>query len=185
MNFDVWRTGNFIEIKTGFRETVECVECAPLQQLSERAFKRNLETRMRAETRETPLIARIEQRDIHHRILTAERGILDQDAETGAAQSIDSRCEARVAGDDFVRNFGQTKPLADNAELDVAFDDFGERLRLRFCGRIAGGEAVADVKIGEDESDPVLYITDLLIHLSAKQLQKTAAVQNHILKGKK
>ena len=34
---------------------------------------------------------------------------------------------------------------------------------------------VVDVKIGEDESDPVLYITDLLIHLSAKQLQKTAA----------
>ena len=34
---------------------------------------------------------------------------------------------------------------------------------------------VVDIKIGEDESDPVLYITDLLIHLSAKQLQKTAA----------
>ncbi len=34
---------------------------------------------------------------------------------------------------------------------------------------------VVDVKIGEDELDPVLYITDLLIHLSAKQLQKTAA----------
>lgn len=32
-----------------------------------------------------------------------------------------------------------------------------------------------DVVIGEDESDPVVGITDLLIHLSAEQLTKTAA----------
>ena len=32
-----------------------------------------------------------------------------------------------------------------------------------------------DVNIGEEESDPVVGITDLLIHLSADQLQKTAA----------
>lgn len=36
------------------------------------------------------------------------------------------------------------------------------------------GEAV-NVVIGEDDKDPVIGITDLLIHLSAKQLQKTAA----------
>lgn len=35
--------------------------------------------------------------------------------------------------------------------------------------------SVVEINIGEDEKDPVLYITDLLIHLSAKQLQKTAA----------
>ena len=34
---------------------------------------------------------------------------------------------------------------------------------------------VVDVVIGEDENDPVVGITDLLIHLSADQLQKTAA----------
>ena len=34
---------------------------------------------------------------------------------------------------------------------------------------------VVDICIGEDESDPILYITDLLIHLSAKQLQKKAS----------
>ena len=32
-----------------------------------------------------------------------------------------------------------------------------------------------DVNIGEDPNDPVVGITDLLIHLSADQLQKTAA----------
>lgn len=35
--------------------------------------------------------------------------------------------------------------------------------------------SVIQVNIGESEDDPVLYITDLLIHLAGKQLQKTAA----------
>ena len=34
---------------------------------------------------------------------------------------------------------------------------------------------VVDVVIGEDDNDPVLMISDLLIHLSADQMQKTAA----------
>ncbi len=34
---------------------------------------------------------------------------------------------------------------------------------------------VVTVTVGEDENDPVLYVSDLLIHLSADQLQKTAA----------
>ena len=34
---------------------------------------------------------------------------------------------------------------------------------------------VVDVTIGEDENDPVLMISDLLIHLSSDQMQKTAA----------
>lgn len=34
---------------------------------------------------------------------------------------------------------------------------------------------VVEINIGESEDDPVVYITDLLIHLSGKQLQKKAA----------
>ena len=34
---------------------------------------------------------------------------------------------------------------------------------------------VVDVVIGEDENDPVVGISDLLIHLSADQLDKKAA----------
>ncbi|MBQ8304999.1 MAG: aminopeptidase [Blautia sp.] len=41
---------------------------------------------------------------------------------------------------------------------------------------------VVKVTIGEDEKDPVLYITDLLIHLSAKQMQKTAS---EVIEGEK
>ena len=41
---------------------------------------------------------------------------------------------------------------------------------------------VVTVNIGEVEEDPVLYITDLLIHLSAKQLQKKAA---EVIEGEK
>ena len=35
--------------------------------------------------------------------------------------------------------------------------------------------SVVTITIGEDESDPVLYVSDLLIHLAADQLQKPAA----------
>lgn len=35
---------------------------------------------------------------------------------------------------------------------------------------------VVDVKIGEDESDPVVFVSDLLIHLAAKQMAKKASV---------
>lgn len=41
---------------------------------------------------------------------------------------------------------------------------------------------VVEVNIGEDKEDPIVYITDLLIHLSAKQLQKTAA---EVVEGEK
>ena len=41
---------------------------------------------------------------------------------------------------------------------------------------------VQDIVIGEDEDDPVLYITDLLIHLSAKQMQKKAS---EVIEGEK
>ena len=34
---------------------------------------------------------------------------------------------------------------------------------------------VIDINVGEDENDPIFCITDLLIHLSADQLQKTAS----------
>ncbi|MBR2258351.1 MAG: aminopeptidase [Blautia sp.] len=42
--------------------------------------------------------------------------------------------------------------------------------------------SLIQVKIGEDENDPVVYITDLLIHLSSKQLQKKAA---EVIEGEK
>ena len=35
--------------------------------------------------------------------------------------------------------------------------------------------SIAEVNIGEDEDDPIVYITDLLIHLAGKQMQKKAA----------
>ena len=35
--------------------------------------------------------------------------------------------------------------------------------------------SVVTITIGEDDNDPILYVSDLLIHLAADQLQKTAA----------
>ena len=40
-----------------------------------------------------------------------------------------------------------------------------------WCDRKKDG-SVVNVNIGEDENDPIVYITDLLIHLAGKQLQK-------------
>ena len=49
-------------------------------------------------------------------------------------------------------------------------------LPLAIHGVIAKKDgSVVHVTIGEDENDPVVYITDLLIHLAGKQLQKKAA----------
>lgn len=49
-------------------------------------------------------------------------------------------------------------------------------LPLAIHGVIAKKDgSVVNVTIGEDENDPVVYITDLLIHLAGKQLQKKAA----------
>ena len=49
-------------------------------------------------------------------------------------------------------------------------------LPLAIYGVIAKKDgSVVNVTIGEDENDPVVYITDLLIHLAGKQLQKKAA----------
>ena len=49
-------------------------------------------------------------------------------------------------------------------------------LPLAIHGVIAKKDGeVVEVNIGEDKEDPIVYITDLLIHLAGKQLQKTAA----------
>ena len=49
-------------------------------------------------------------------------------------------------------------------------------LPLAIHGVIAKKDgSVVNVTIGEDENDPVVYITDLLIHLAGNQLQKKAA----------
>lgn len=49
-------------------------------------------------------------------------------------------------------------------------------LPLAIHGVIAKKDgSVVNVTIGEDENDPIVYITDLLVHLAGKQLQKKAA----------
>ena len=69
----------------------------------------------------------------------------------------------------------------DLAYLDTHYYGGGKKyqwvaLPLAIHGVIAKKDgSVVNVTIGEDENDPVVYITDLLIHLAGKQLQKKAA----------
>ena len=158
MGFDVAGTGDFVLIEGGFRETAQRVEGAALQEFGQRPFQGNGTARMCAKAGVTALVVRVEQGDADHREAAAERSILDPHAESGSAQGGQSGDDLWAAGNDLVRHLGQAQPFAQDAEFHVAFDNFGERLRLRFCGRIAGGEAVADVKIAEDvEWEPDLF----------------------------
>ena len=49
MDFDIRRTGDFIEVKTRFREAAKGIESTPLQEFGEGTLKRNLKTRMGSE----------------------------------------------------------------------------------------------------------------------------------------
>ena len=69
----------------------------------------------------------------------------------------------------------------DSPRLDVKQNPLYEDTDLAYLDTHYYG-SVVEVSIGEDEEDPVLYITDLLIHLSGKQLQKKAA---EVIEGEK
>jgi hypothetical protein len=103
-----------------------------------------------AEAGEAALVAGVQQGDVHHRVFAAERGILDQDAEAGVAQAADAGGDARVAGDDMLRHVRQAESFADDAELDVALEDFRQGLGARLHLGVAGRHAVADVEVADD-----------------------------------
>ena len=105
---------------------------------------------MGTEAGEAALVFRVQQGDVHHRVFAAERGVLDQDTESGFAQATDAGGNARIAGDDLFRHVGQAKPFADDAELDVALEDFRQGLGARLHLGIAGRHAVADIQVADD-----------------------------------
>ena len=97
-----------------------------------------------------PWSSRVQQGHVHHRIFAAERGVLDQDAEARRAQGADAGRDARIAGDHFLRHVRQAQAFADDAELDVALENFRQRLGARLGRRVAGRHAVADVQVADD-----------------------------------
>ena len=150
VDFDIRRAGDFLEVEAGRRKAVERFEGAALQQFGQRPFERDLETRVGAEAGENALVVRVEHGHAHHRVVAAERGVLDQDAEAGVAQALDAGGDRRVAGDDFFRHVGQAEAFGDDLELDVAFEDFRQRLGARLGRRVAGRHAVADIEVADD-----------------------------------
>jgi hypothetical protein len=150
VDFDVRRAGDFVEIEAGRREAVERFEGAALQQFGQGALKGDFEARMRAEAGEDALVVRVEHGHAHHRVVAAERGVLDQDAEAGVAQALDAGGDGRVAGDDVFRDVRQAQAFGDDLELDVAFEDFRQRLGACLGLRVAGRHAVADVQVADD-----------------------------------
>ena len=121
-----------------------------MQQFGQGAFEGDFKARVGAEAGENALVLRVEHGHAHDRVLTAERGILDQYAEAGVAQALDAGGDGRVAGNDFFRYVGQAKAFGDDLELDVAFEDFRQRLGAGLGLRVAGRHAVADVEVADD-----------------------------------
>ncbi len=150
MDFQILRVGDFGLIEAGRGKARQRIERATLQQLGQRALQRHLEARMRAEAGEAALVLRVQQGHVHHRIAAAERGVLHQDAEARLAQAADAGGDVRIAGDHGFGHVGQAQAFLDDAELDVAFEDFGQRLGARLLQRVAGRHAVADVEVADE-----------------------------------
>ena len=150
MDFKVRSELDFLHVKTGFRKTAQRIQRTSLQQFGQRAFQRDLESRMRAEAGKHALILRMQQRHVHHRITATQRGVAHQDAKTCRTQTLDAGSNARVTRDHFFRHLGQTQAFANDAIFDVALENFRQRLGARFHRRVAGRHAVADVQIADD-----------------------------------
>ena len=67
-----------------------------------------------------------------------------------ARKAADACLDARIAGDHLIRHFRQAQPFADDAEFDVALENFRQRLGARFGGGVARRHAVADVQVADD-----------------------------------
>ena len=126
VNFDIGRTGDFFQIQARGGEAPQRVERPALQQFGQCALQGNLETRVGTKAGEATLVLRVQQGHVHHRVLAAQRGVLDQDAEAGRAQRGNAGGNARVAGDHGLGHVGQADAFADDAALDVALENFGQ-----------------------------------------------------------
>jgi hypothetical protein len=150
VNFQVGDRTDFAHVEARLGEAFQRVERAALQQFRHGTFKRDFEARMRAVARKHALVFRVHQGHIDDGVTSAERRILDQNAEAGLAQSGDAGLDVREAGDNFVRHFRQTKSFADDAVLDVTLENLGKGLAACFPHRVAGCHAVADVEVADD-----------------------------------
>ena len=130
----------------------------------------------------------MQQRDVHDRVAPAERRIAHEYAKACFAQALNARGDTGITGDHVIRDFGQAQAFADNAALDVALEDFGQRLAACLHQRIAGGHAVAHVEIADDvDRDPGLrcvaqarvgQCADAAIDIAGVQVDQDLAVDS-------
>ena len=112
-----------------------------------------------------------------------------KEAEAAGYESLESKLEKgeKIKAGDKVYAVGMkkivalfhvgTEELSGGMSILCAHIDYQwVTLPLAMHGVVAKKDgSIVEISIGEDVEDPVLYITDLLIHLSGKQLQKKAA----------
>ena len=150
MDLDIGRTRDLFQIQARGGESPQRVERPALQQFGQCALQGNLETRVGTKAGEATLVLRVQQGDVHHRVLAAQRGVLDQDAEARRAQRRDAGRNARVAGDHGFGHVGQADAFADDAALDVSLENFRQGLRARLVRGVAGRHAIAHIQVADD-----------------------------------
>ena len=124
MDFQVGCAGHLVQIQTRGRKAAQRVQGAALQQFGERALQRHFQARVRAKTRKAALVVRVEQGHVHDRKLPAQRSVLDHNAKARRAQARNACGNAGVAVDHFLGYIGQAQAFAQDAELDMALEDF-------------------------------------------------------------
>ena len=144
---EVVRFGDGFARERRLRQVVQAFETAALQQFGQAALQRDLEARMRAERRKYAARARVHQGHAHHRILAAQRRVLDQHREALLFQSLDAGHDARVARQHVLRHVRQRQFAFEDLALDRALEDLGQALHLGFRQRIAGAHAIAGVQV--------------------------------------
>ncbi len=150
MDFNVGGAGHFFEVKTRHRETAQRIQRAALQQFGQGALQRNLKAGMGTKAGKATLVFRIEQGDVHHRVLATQGGVFHQNTKTGVAQGVDASGNAGVAGNHGFWHVGQANAFTDDAAFDVTLENLRQGLRAGLGLGVAGRHAVAHIQITDD-----------------------------------
>ena len=165
MDFDVGGAGRFFQIKGGRGKAPQGVECAPLQQLGQRAFKRHLKPWVRPKAGKAALIFGMQQGHVHHGVLAAQRRVFHQNTKTSGTQSRNAGGNAWVALNHRLRHIGQTNTFADDFGFHMALKNLRQGLRARLKRGIARGHAVTHIQVANEVDGHVGGLAIALAHI--------------------
>ena len=124
------------------RQIIQAFKTAALQQFCQGSLQRYFKIWMGTKGGKYTAGARIHQRHVHHRKLTAQRGVFDQHRKALLFQRLNTSENAWVFGQYLLRHIGQRNFAFNNFTLDRALKNLRQTLYLRFNQGITGTHAV-------------------------------------------